>query len=62
MSLAHFDEIYDICNSAEKDMFLEKKMNLKRVKFKNTIRTSTATLPSLANVSKKEEAKEFSTV
>jgi len=61
MSLAHFDEIYDICNDeTEKDMLFDKENSLTDVTFKNNIRTSKVTISTLTNLSKKEETKELS--
>jgi hypothetical protein len=54
MSLAHFDDIYEICNK-----LFDKEVNLTDVTFKNNIQSSKATISPLINLSKKEENKEF---
>ena len=63
MSLAHFDEIYEICNyETEKNMLFDKEISLTDVTFKKSIRTSQAIISTLTNLSEKEEAKEISLV
>ena len=63
MSLAHFDEIYEICNyEAEKDRLFDKEISLTDVTFKKSIQTSKVTISTLTNLNKKEESKEISLV
>lgn len=63
MSLAHFDEIYEICNyETEKDMLFDKEISLTGVTFKKSIQASKPTISTLTNLSKKEEVQEPSLV
>jgi hypothetical protein len=63
MSLAHFDEIYEICNyEAEKDRLFDKEISLTDVTFKKSIQTSKVTISTLTNLNKKEESTEISLV